>query len=82
MRFRKISKYPVGAKWMGKSKGGKFGYIWLAKKDKYSEMWYWKVCYSDSSCGECDWNLTYAMCREEIPLWNSDGSRIRFKRIE
>lgn len=80
----KPSNYPVGATWEAKNNKGQTGRIELREKSKFMDTWYWSVWYQDGngSGSETDWNPSYQMCREEIPLWNSDGSPIRFKRIK
>lgn len=82
--MRKSSKYPVGATWKASNDRGQTGTIWLAKKENYIEIWCYSVNYSDGSSrlGDSDWNPSYSMCREYIPIWNKSGKPLRFKRIK
>ena len=84
MHIAKPSKYPVGATWQAINDKGQTGTIWLEKKDKYLDMWVYSVVYSDGSSrfGDRDWCPSYAMCRDQIPIWNKNGKKLRFKRIK
>ena len=77
-----ISDYPVGATWEAKSESGKIGRIWLERRSRYTEMWMWSDSYSDNGGGTTDWNPSYYMCRNEIPIWNKSGKKLIFKRIK
>lgn len=74
-----MSEHPIGATWKGIEKEtGKFGYIWLAQRNEFFEVWYWSWSYSDGSrpLNAHDWCTSYRMCREELPL------NCRMKRIK
>lgn len=84
MKIAKPSDYPVGAKWQAINDRGQIGTIWIAKKGAYMDTWYYTVTYSDGSCrlNDMDWCPSYAMCRDQIPIWNKSGKTLRFKRIK
>ncbi len=75
-----ISDYPVGATWIAKTDQGRIGTIELRNRGMCVEMWVWTTFYSDGSVNKSDWNPSYRLCRAEIPMWNTDGKRVRFRR--
>lgn len=76
------SKYPVGARWEATNDRKMIGCIFLEQRHENFEIWHWYVTYSDGSFSNGDWNRSYSSCRDEIPLWNHNGTKIRFKRIK
>ena len=81
---RAMSNYPVGATWEATSEEGKSRRIWLEKRSENLEMWMWATFSSDGSVNKQDWNPSYNLCREEIPIWNTKSSckRLVFKRVK
>jgi hypothetical protein len=81
---RKSSKFPIGATWKASNDKGQIGEIYLSEINKYFEVWRYSVCYSDGSShfGDSDWGTSKEMCRKYIPIWNSNGKPLRFKRIK
>jgi hypothetical protein len=84
MKIAKPSKYPKDATWQATNDKGQIGTIWLEKKSQYMDMWYYSVHYSDGSSrlGDMDWCPSYSLCRDQIPIWNKNGKKLRFKRIK
>jgi hypothetical protein len=78
-----MTNYPIGATWKAIADNGKVGEIRLISRGNYIERWDWIVRYSDGTIDRTDWNPSYRMCREEIPLYNQlTRTRIRFIRTQ
>lgn len=77
-----LTRIPVGATWEAKTDTGKIGRIWLEQRTEYLEMWRWCTFWSDGDVNKQDWNPTYKLCREEIPLWNKGNKKLRFRRVK
>jgi len=78
-----MTNYPIGATWQAKADNGKVGEIRLSSRGDYIEKWDWIVRLVDGTIYATDWNPSYKLCREEIPLYNSlHRNKIRFRRIK
>ena len=76
-----MTDYPIGATWWAISDNGKRGKIYLAQRGENVEMWCWATFYSDGTVDKNDWNPTYRLCRQEIPLWNNVSKKpLKFKK--
>ena len=77
-----MSKYPVGAMWRGVEKNPphRIARIWLNRRsdDTGYEMWMWDCSYDDGSrpVHWSDWNPSYRMCKNELPI------ECRMKRVK
>ena len=78
-----MTNYPIGATWRAVTDTGKVGEIRLSNRGSCVERWDWSVRYADGSVYMTEWNPTYRMCREEIPLYNSlTRTKLIFRRIK
>jgi hypothetical protein len=76
-----MSNCPIGACWEAIADTGEHGKIWLDRRLGDLEVWRWSTGYGHGGINS-DWNLSYRMCREEIPLWNKNGKSVIFRKVK